>query len=245
MTLKMKTLAAAAALSLTGISFSTAAMFTTGTAQASTPGCAFTNGCGTLKGTDANGSSVAMDAKGKNKTEILIGYADNAGDGATSFDSDLHYGRGTKTTTYADTGFTLSPTFTSFPCNLTTDHFATPNTTTVPGQLTAAGTGNVLVVESTTGTATASPASGASLTLGGAGTITVGQQYASDGTSCVASYTGTVSGSSISGVTGPDTASLTYPTSPGGSTWTFLDFDTGGTFKFTGLPAASPRPAGR
>ena len=118
MTLKMKTLAAAAALSLTGISFSTAAMFTTGTAQASTPGCAFTNGCGTLKGTDANGSSVAMDAKGKNKTEILIGYADNAGDGATSFDSDLHYGRGTRPPPTRTPGSTLSPTFTTLTVRL-------------------------------------------------------------------------------------------------------------------------------
>ena len=116
-TIRSKVLALAAGLTLlagTGVAAA-------GSASASSTGCAFTNGCATLHGTDANGSAVAMDAKGKNKTEILIGYADNAGDGATSFDGVLHYGKGTKTTTYADTGFTLSPTFTSVPCLLTTD----------------------------------------------------------------------------------------------------------------------------
>jgi len=232
MSLKTRLLALAAGVTLlTGTGVAAAA----GTAQASSAGCAFTNGCATLRGTDANGSSVAMDAKRQNKTEILIGYPDNAGDGATSFDGVLHYGKGKKVTSWQDTGFTLSPTFTSVPCLLTTDPKAAPTSPT-PGSLIAGGTGNVLVVESTTGTATASPASGASLTLGGTGTVTVGEQYASDGASCVASYTVSVASGLFTGTTAADTASLTIPTSPGGSTWTFLDFDSGGTFHFTGLP---------
>ncbi len=202
MTLKMKTLAAAAALSLTGISFSTAAMFTTGTAQASTPGCAFTNGCGTLKGTDANGSSVAMDAKGKNKTEILIGYADNAGDGATSFDSDLHYGKGIKTTTYADTGFQLSPTFTTLP--VVSRRPLAARDATVAGCTThrrqdrqrAHGESTRVPLLFRLRPAPASH-------WAAAGTFTLDEEYA-NGTSCVAAYKGTVIAESISPVTAPN-----------------------------------------
>lgn len=74
-----------------------------GAADASSTGCAFTNGCATLHGTDANGSAVAMDAKYKNKSEILIGYPDNSGDNATSFDGVLHYTKATSSTTWSDT----------------------------------------------------------------------------------------------------------------------------------------------
>ena len=73
-----------------------------GTASASSTGCAFSNGCATLHGTDANGSSVAMDAKHKNKTEIVIGYGDNAGDAATSWDGVLHYTHAKSVTTWDD-----------------------------------------------------------------------------------------------------------------------------------------------
>src|SRR5208282_309671 len=111
MSIKSKVLAASAVLTLAGGIAATA-----GTAQASSTGCAFTNGCATLHGTDANGSTVAMDAKYKNKNEILIGYADNASDGATSFDGVLHYGKGKKTTSYQDTGLQFSPTVSSFTC---------------------------------------------------------------------------------------------------------------------------------
>ena len=98
MTIRTKVLAAAAALALIS---GTGAVATS--AWASSPGCAFSNGCATLHGTDASGNTVAMDAKYQNKSEILIGYVDNAGDGATSFDGVLHYGKGAKTTTYQDT----------------------------------------------------------------------------------------------------------------------------------------------
>ena len=230
MFIKSRVLAASAALAVTGGLTLAAA----GTAQASSTGCAFTNGCATLRGTDANGSTVAMDAKRQNKNEILIGYPDNAGDGATSFDGVLHYGKGTKTTSYADTGFTLSPTFTSIPCLLTT----APRSGHACREPARSRAAMMLTVQSSTGTATDSPSSGSSIALGGAGTLTVDEQYASDGTSCEAAYTGSryVSGAPTL-ATAPDAASLTYPTSPGGSTWTFLDSNTGGTFKFTGLPA--------
>ena len=93
-----KVLAAAAGLTLLG------GIAAAGTARASSPDCAFSNGCATLHGTDANGNTVAMDAKKQNKAGIVIGYPDNAGDGATSFDGVLHYGKGVKTTSYTDTG---------------------------------------------------------------------------------------------------------------------------------------------
>jgi hypothetical protein len=205
-------------------------------APLSSTNCAFSNGCATLNGTDAAGNAVSMDAKYQNPKEIVIGYPDKAGDGATSFDAVIHYTNAKGG--YADTGFTLSPTFTSIPCDLTTDPTTTP--TLAAGALTDGG--HVLTVNSTTGTVTASPSSGTSLTVGGGitgGTLTVDEQYASDGTSCQASYTATIPAGSTptAAFTGPDTASLTIPTSPGGSTWTFLDFDSGGTFTFTGLPA--------
>ena len=57
-----------------------------GVAQASTPGCAFADGCATLQGFDAANHAVAMDAKYQNPKEIVIGYPDVPGDGATSFD---------------------------------------------------------------------------------------------------------------------------------------------------------------
>jgi len=84
-----------------------ASVLAAGTAQASSTGCAFSNGCATLHGTDANGNAVAMDAKYQRKTEILIGYPDNVGDNATSFDGVLHYGHGKATKGWSDSGLTL------------------------------------------------------------------------------------------------------------------------------------------
>lgn len=72
-------------------------------AFASTPDCAFSNGCATLHGFDGAGHPVAMDAKYQKKTEILIGYPDNVGDTATSFDGVLHFTKGPKVTTTQDT----------------------------------------------------------------------------------------------------------------------------------------------
>lgn len=97
--IKTRVLAAAAVLALTA---GTAAV-TAPETWASSTGCAFSNGCATEHGTNALGEAVAMDAKYQNKAEILIGYPDNAGDGATSFDGVLHYTRATSTTTWDDT----------------------------------------------------------------------------------------------------------------------------------------------
>ena len=83
-----------------------ASLAVAGGAQASSAGCAFSNGCATLHGTDANGNAVAMDAKYQRKTEILIGYPDQVGDNATSFDGVLHYGHGRATKVWNDTGVT-------------------------------------------------------------------------------------------------------------------------------------------
>lgn len=78
------------------------------TAQASSPGCAFGNGCATLHGMDAASHQVALDAKYQNKSEILIGYPDLAGDGATSFDGVLHFTKGAKVTTSQDTSLQVN-----------------------------------------------------------------------------------------------------------------------------------------
>jgi len=99
MSLKRKIYAGMVALTALGTAGATGAL----PAFASSTGCAFSNGCATLHGTDALGRAVAMDAKYQNKSEILIGYADNVGDGATSFDGVLHYTRATSTTTWDDT----------------------------------------------------------------------------------------------------------------------------------------------
>ena len=77
-----------------------------GTAQASSAGCAFSNGCATLHGFDAANHAIAMDAKYQNPKEIVIGYPDIAGDGATNFDAVLHYTKGQHTVTYQDSGIT-------------------------------------------------------------------------------------------------------------------------------------------
>jgi hypothetical protein len=222
---------AALAVAALTLALGTAAV-TAGPASASSGGCAFSNGCATLGGVDAVGNSVSMDAKYQKPTEMLIGYPDIPGDGATSFDAVIHYTPSAPTTSYTDTGFTLSPTFTSIPCLLTTDPKVTPS---AAGDLLTAG-GHELTVQSTTGTVTAAPTSGSSIVLGGTGTLEIDEQYADDGNSCVAAYHATYPPLAIA-PSSPDTASLIFPTSPGGSTWTFLDEDTGGSFSFSGLPA--------
>ncbi len=94
--LRTKYLAIAAGLTLAG------SIAVAGPASASSTGCAFSNGCATLHGTDAAGNDVAMDAKYQNKSEILIGYPDNTGDNATSFDGVLHYTHTRSVTTWDD-----------------------------------------------------------------------------------------------------------------------------------------------
>ena len=105
MSLRSKTFAAAAGVTLLAGTLA-AGTLAAGTAQASSTGCAFTNGCATLHGTDGASHAVAMDAKRKSSAPgtLIIGYPDIPGDGATSFDAVLHYGKGTKQTTYAGHG---------------------------------------------------------------------------------------------------------------------------------------------
>lgn len=78
------------------------------TALASSPGCAFGNGCATLHGVDAASHQVAMNAKYQNKHEILIGYPDNPGDGASSFDGVLHFTQGPEVTITQDTSLQVN-----------------------------------------------------------------------------------------------------------------------------------------
>jgi hypothetical protein len=102
MSIKSKVLAGATALTLVG-GVGLAGALTAGAAEASSTGCAFTDGCATLHGVDAAGNHVAMDAKYQNPKEIVIGYPDNPADGATDFDAVIHYTTGQKTTGWADT----------------------------------------------------------------------------------------------------------------------------------------------
>jgi hypothetical protein len=182
--------------------------------------------------------AVAMDAKYQKATEIVIGYPDKPGDGATNFDAVLHFTTGPRSTSYQDTGLQLSPTFTSIPCLTGTPGPQTPGIT--PGALIV--TGHTLTVQATSGSVTASPSSGALITVNGGttgGTLTVNQVYANDGSSCVAAYAYNVTAGATPVLThtSTDFAELKFPTSPGSSQFTFLDSDTAGAFSFTGLPA--------
>ena len=222
---KNRILAAAAAgalLPLAGLGL------TAGAAYASSTGCAFSNGCATLHGTDANGNSVAMDAKYQKKTEILIGYADSAGDGATSFDGVLHYGRGTKSTTYQDTALQVS--------HLDNSCTGTPGTLTV-GSSTVAGSGALTV---------SNPPSGVTITgsgtdslgfagLTGGGSIVVDENY---GTDCAAAWTVALAGGSLKTVSGPDKAGTIgwQVYAPGGIQFTDASVP-GGTYGYSGLPS--------
>lgn len=185
-----------------------------------------------------------MDAKYQKKTEILIGFPDNSGDTATSFDGVLHFTKGPKSTTYQDTGLQLSPNFTSVPCLTGTPHPQAP--TIGAGSLVA--TGYTLTVGSVSGDVTATASAGIVTVHGGAsgGTLTVNEAYASDGNSCVAAYNYNVAGGATPTpvLTSTDLAKLKFPTSPGNSQFTFLDDDTSGTFSFTGLPAGVSHSGG-
>jgi len=86
-----------------------AAGSTAGIAQASSAGCVTSNGCGTLHGTDQAGHQIAMDAKGQSSKPgtLIIGYPDNNGDPATSFDATLHYTPSQPVTSWADNAVTV------------------------------------------------------------------------------------------------------------------------------------------
>lgn len=246
MHIRTKVLALAAA-SATTLTLGLAAGMTS--AEASSTGCAFTNGCATLHGTDAAGDTVAMDAKYQNKNEILIGYPDNASDGATSFDGVLHYGKGKPVTTYQDTGLVV--THFDNTCSATsadvapvvTGNGGTSGTisdgtndlsqSTGVSHLTVSGSGATLGWSTVTPPVTIGPA-----------LLTVAEDY---GAGCVALWHTTVT---ISSVTGDATfAPLTFTlvtsgagghiheTNTGSSADTFTDTVSGGTFSFTALPA--------
>jgi len=225
--LRTKYLALAAGLTmLTGIGLA-------GTAQASSTGCAFSNGCATLHGTDAAGNDVAMDAKYQRSTEILIGYADNAGDNATSFDAVLHYGKGAKVTSYADTGLQVSNLHLA--CSLSgvgpSDiPLRTGTTITAPYPLTVAQ------AHGTNFTTT-----GPSTSLSFSGTLETGTVVTETGTGNDAGCAGafTYNGTVFQLSSPTSLIGLSYP---GGSVTEFTDSDTG-TFAFTGLPAGIT-PAG-
>ena len=104
----LKRFAYAAAVAAIGIVLALAGLKPAQAALASSTGCAFSNGCATLNGFDAASHPVAMDAKHQNDHEIVIGYPDQAGDGATSFDAVLHYTHGRSITTESDTGLAVT-----------------------------------------------------------------------------------------------------------------------------------------
>ena len=251
---KIRLLAATAALLLPAGGLA----LTAGAALASSTGCAFSNGCATLHGTDANGNAVAMDAKYQNKNEILIGFLDNAGDGATSFDGVLHYGKGTKTTSYQDTGLVVS--------HFLTPTCATPSSKDVPPVVNAtlpAATGTITDggndLSVSTGPDDLNISGGGTSTLSWAATgsgvgapIVIAENY---GVGCVGLWSSTVTVTVASGVvtaTGFPSFTAASPvggghiheTNTGSSVDTFTDSVSGGTFSFTALPKGVSQSGG-
>jgi hypothetical protein len=226
MSIKSKVFAFGAGLTLLG-----GIAATTGTAQASSPACAFSNGCATLHGTDANGNTVAMDAKRLNKAGIIIGYPDNVGDGATSFDGVLHYGKGAKTTSYADTA--LQANDLHFACTVT--GLIPPITTSATGGTITDG-GNQLNVENAGG-AGFTVNSGTS--LGFTGTLsstTALDETASSG--CTVLYTWDTGTSKFVSVPPAGAGTITESYIGGGVTQFSDSLSTsGGKFSFNTLPA--------
>ena len=252
MGLKSKVFAAGAAVTLLG---GIAAM--AGTAQASSTGCAFTNGCATLHGVDAAGHAVAMDVKYKNPKEIVIGYPDVPGDGATSFDDVLHYTSGPKKTTYQDTGLTVTDFRNT--CNTAAGHIE-PLTVTGSGTAasgTIADSGNLLSVSTAAANVNITGGSGTA-TLDWASTTThapgpdpivIAENY---GAGCVALF-----GADVTTVNPTGHATFTgftlgtvsvgghiHETNTGSSIDTFTDTVSGGTFTFTALPAGVSQSGG-
>lgn len=224
-----------------------------GPASASTTGCAFTNGCGTLHGFDAAGNAIAMDAKYKNGTEITIGYVDKPGDGATSYDAVLHYLPGARVTTYADTGLQVRDFDNT--CHTAASHDIAPTVTGSPGATGAITAGGNDLSVST---------NAHDLTVNGGGTATLNwiADSGSDisslvlsetyGAGCTALWTTDVD------VSGGDASIIPFTlipgqgnsgghiseTNTGSSVDTFSDSVSGGTFSFTGLPAGVSQSGG-
>jgi hypothetical protein len=220
-------------------------------ASASSPGCAFTNGCATLHGFDAASHAVAMDAKYQNPKEIVIGYPDVPGDGATSFDGVLHYTKGAKKTTYQDTGLDVREFDNT--CHVPASHDVTPAVSANPaaaGTITAGG--NTLAVS--TGVSDLSVSGGGTGTLNwtGVGTsgpksLIVAETY---GAGCVSLWgTDVTAAGGVAHFLGfsPLASSAgghIHETDTGSSAATFTDSVSGGTFTFTALPAGVSQSGG-
>jgi len=208
------------------------------TAQASSPGCAFGNGCATLRGFDAASHQVAMDAKYQNKHEILIGYPDNPGDGASSFDGVLHFTPNGETTIYQDTALQV-PAYHGV-CS------GAPGTLAISGDTVTAASGDTLSVHAADGLTAVANGANTSITFSGtalAGNLVVDESY---GPGCTEAWTLTLSAGSLPATLGAFTQDLGGGISrsyvPGGVQ--FSDSVNGpGGFAFSGLPAGVVRTA--
>lgn len=127
-----------------------------------------------------------MDAKYKVATQIVIGYPDVPGDGATNFDAVLHYTSGKKVTTYQDTA--LQANDLHFACTVT--GLITPVTTSPAGGTITDG-GNQLNVENAGG-AGFTVNSGTSLGFTGTLSVTTAlDETASSGCTVLYTWNGT------------------------------------------------------
>lgn len=251
---KHKTLGAGLAAGLLAAGLGAAAL--SGTAQASTPGCAFTNGCATLHGIDAGGSAVAMDAKYQSSKTgtLIIGYPDKPGDGATTFAGVLHETPGKKVVTYQDTGLQVRDFDNT--CNTAAGHNVTPTVTgngLATGTITAGGS-NTLSASSSVADLSVNGGGTPVLSWTGAAngvaeTLIVAENY---GAGCVSLWGSDVSatGGGTHVVFTPFTVIASssgghiHETDTGSSVDTFTDTVSGGTFTFTALPKGVSQAGG-
>jgi hypothetical protein len=249
MSVKTRILAAAATLTLLG----GAGVAASGAAEASSPGCAFTNGCATLHGVDGAGHAVAMDAKRQSKASgtLIIGWADVPGDVATSWDAVLHYTSSAKVTTYADTGLQVKDFDNT--CHTPVSHDVTP-TVTGSGGATGAITagGNDLAVSSGVSDLSISGGGTGTLNWTGVGTsapqdLRIAETY---GAGCVSLWGVDVFTASGVATFGPfsifaaSTNGHIHEQDTGSSVDTFTDSVAGGVFTFTGLPSGISQSGG-
>jgi hypothetical protein len=217
-------------------------------APLSSTNCAFSNGCATLNGTDAAGNAVSMDAKYQNPKEIVIGYPDKPGDGATSFDAVIHYTSAKGG--YADTGLTVKDFDNTCHTSTSSDHTpAVTGNTLATGAITAGG--NNLAVSTFPDGVTFTGGNTQTLNWVGAGShtsnIVVAETY---GAGCVALWAADVSVSggdvTFTGFTlnTGNAGGHIHETNTGSSVDTFTDSVSGGTFSFTALPAGVSQSGG-
>jgi hypothetical protein len=200
---------------------------------------------------DAASHAVAMDAKYQKATEIIIGYPDIPGDGATSFDAVLHYTSGPERVTYQDTGLDVREFDNT--CHTPVSHDVTPSITGnggPSGTITAGG--NDLAVS--TGVADLSVTGGGTSTLNWTGvgtsgpkTLIIAETYGAGCVSLWGTDVSTVSGHATFLGFSPFASSAgghIHETDTGSSVDTFTDDVSGGTFSFTGLPAGVSQSGG-